>query len=123
MPYNKELGRIGEEEARNFLIKNNYSIIKSNYTCKCGEIDLIAEKDDYIVFVEVKTRTNANYGFPVESITFRKRKSIIKSAKVFLHQRKAEDSSVRFDVIEVLTGNEKEANCNINHIENAFWEE
>ena len=123
MPYNKDLGRVGEAEARSFLIKNGYTIIKSNYTCKCGEIDIIAQEDDYIVFIEVKTRTNANYGFPVESISCKKRKSIIKSAKVFLLQGKKTDSSVRFDVIEVLTNSEKESDCNINHIKNAFWEE
>ncbi|MGE5329718.1 MAG: YraN family protein [Deltaproteobacteria bacterium] len=123
MPYNKELGKVGEEEARKYLLQNDYTIIKNNYTCKCGEIDIIAQKEEYIIFIEVKTRTNSNYGFPIESISLKKRKSIIKSAKVFLLQKKITDSAVRFDVIEVLTGTGKDSSCNINHIENAFWEE
>lgn len=123
MPYKKDLGRTGEEGARKYLMENGYAIIKSNFTCKCGEIDIITEKEGYIIFIEVKTRTNANYGSPIESISFNKRKSIIKSAKIFLLQRKLTDSAVRFDVIEVLTGSEKETDLNINHIKNAFWEE
>ncbi|MGE5473118.1 MAG: YraN family protein [Ignavibacteriales bacterium] len=123
MPYKKDLGQVGEKKARKYLVDNGYTILKNNFTCKLGEIDIIAEKEEYIIFIEVKTRTNVNYGFPIESISFKKRKSIIKSAKVFLLQKKLTDSAVRFDVIEVLTGSEKESSININHIMNAFWEE
>ena len=64
----KEIGEIGEKLATNYLIQNNYQIIKRNFTCRQGEIDIIA-KDKIkkeLTFIEVKTRTNFKYGLPSE---------------------------------------------------------
>ena len=123
MPGKKELGRAGEETAKKYLIKNGYDILESNFRCRCGEIDLIVEGEDYIIFVEVKTRTNSNYGFPVESINYKKRHSIINTAKTYISYKNIKDSNLRFDVIEVITNAEKPEKNNINHIKNAFWED
>ena len=66
---NKIFGRCGEAVAFNYLIENNYKILNTNFSCKLGEIDIIAQKDDYIVFVEVKARTSKLYGLPREAVT------------------------------------------------------
>ena len=74
----KEIGEIGEKLATNYLIQNNYQIIKRNFTCRQGEIDIIA-KDKIkkeLTFIEVKTRTNFKYGLPSESVTDNKQKHI-----------------------------------------------
>jgi len=123
MPRNKELGRAGEEAAKNFLIKSGYNILETNFRCRCGEIDIIAEGEDYKIFVEVKTRTNSNYGSPIEAINYKKRQSILKSAQTYIAYKNINDSNIRFDVIEVLTNIEKPEKYNINHIKNAFWED
>ncbi len=70
--HNRHLGQIGEEIAAKFLIQNGYSIVDRNWRTRYGEIDIIAQKDRTICFIEVKTRSNIGYGYPVEAITPRK---------------------------------------------------
>lgn len=123
MPARKEIGKAGEDLARKYLINNGYDILESNFRCRCGEIDIIAEKDDYITFIEVKTRTNSNYGFPAESINYKKRHSIIKSAQTYIAYKNLNGKNIRFDVIEVITDLKNPEKNSINHIKNAFWED
>ena len=115
---NREVGQKGEEEAAKFLCDNGYKIIKKNFHFgKTGEIDIIAEKDDILVFVEVKTRYNDKYGDPLLSITYRKQKSIRKVAEGYLYINKIRDKECRFDVIIV----DKRPGINeIFQMENAF---
>lgn len=123
MAYRNILGKRGEEIAKEYLISKGYYIVQTNFRCKIGEIDIIARKDDYLIFVEVKTRINENYGKPVESISQHKVKKIIYTAKVYLSMKKQHDINVRFDVIEVMVDNNGGVeNRVIEHIENAFWE-
>jgi len=121
MYYKQEIGKLGEDEAEKYLIKNNYEIIERNFICKFGEIDIIAKDIDKkeIVFIEVKTRNNKAYGVPAEAVDFYKKKHIVKSAKYFIHINTLEDEYTRIDVIEVYIG--KEGHCKINHIEQAFY--
>ena len=111
--YKKFLGRVGEEKAAEFLTKKGYKILKTNYKTHAGEIDLIAEDEKTIVFVEVKTRSNDNYGEPCEAVNLKKQEKSVKVATEYLIREKKTDSSCRFDVIEIEKGE-------ITHIFDAF---
>ena len=76
-----ELGKIGEQIATEYVEKLGYKIIKRNFYCKQGEIDIIAQDNQEIVFIEVKTRTNTNYGKPSEAINKVKLRHMCKVAK------------------------------------------
>lgn len=108
------VGKKGEILAEKYLIKNNYKILEVNYSTKIGEIDIIAKKDDVIVFVEVKLRNSTKFGFPREAVTPTKQRHIIRVATSYLQKKSLLESKVRFDVIEILNGQ-------ITHIENAFY--
>jgi len=116
MGYNQTLGKWGEELATNYLISQGYEIITTNYRTKCGEIDIIATKDDRIIFCEVKTRTSLKYGTPASSVTPEKRNHIIRVSQCFLNSEKWEYFCPRFDVIEIYHFNE----VTINHMISAY---
>lgn len=113
-------GKKGEAAAARYLEKNGYEIVKYNYTIFGSEVDLIARKDETLCFVEVKTRGSDNFGLPEEFVDDRKRRKIIRAAKVFIGQKEYADFYVRFDIISVLHKSEK---VEINHITHAFQEE
>mgnify|MGYP004690212485 CR=1 FL=1 len=115
--FKKEVGNIGEEIAVEYLKNNNYKIIEKNFYCSQGEIDLTEKDKEEIVFIEVKTRTNINFGKPSEAVNEIKQKHMYKSAKYFLYKTKNLDKFIRFDVIEVLIANRK---FNINHIKQSI---
>lgn len=116
----KTIGNFGENEAEKFLRKNGYKILERNYTTKLGEIDIIAQKDNYICFVEVKTRSNENYGTPRDAVNYHKQKKIISVANYYM-LTKNKDMFLRFDVIEVVVNKDKTRVEKIEHIEDAFW--
>lgn len=96
-----EIGKLGEQEARKYLKKNNYKILESNFSCKLGEIDIIAYHKDTIVFVEVKTRKNNKYGTPAQAVNKYKQKKIIKTALYYLKLKNKYNENIRFDIVEV----------------------
>ena len=102
--YKKTLGNFGEQYAVNFLKKNKYKILQTNYNIRGGEIDIIAQKGDYVVFVEVKTRTGSQWKSPEESIDARKRKLLFEAADAYL-QNFPDSYTARFDVITVVAEN------------------
>lgn len=108
-----EIGKLGEDLAIKYLINNNYSIIEKNFMCKQGEIDIIAFGENYLVFIEVKTRSNLSYGKPSDSVNNIKQKHMYKSAKYYICLHNLEDYFIRFDVIEVYLYQKK---YKINHI-------
>lgn len=110
----RRFGIIGEKIAQDYLRKKGYEILETNFYTKRGEIDIIGKKDDCIVFIEVKTRTNLNYGTPAMSVTSGKKKHIKFVAKIFLSLNRLKEHEIRFDVIEILI---MEGKCKINHIE------
>ncbi len=118
----QQRGKIGEDLACKHLQKNKYTIINRNFRCKQGEIDIIAydEKRKELIFIEVKTRSNIEYGLPSEAIVKMKKNHIINSAKYYNYKNKIENVPIRFDVIEVFLNN---SNYKINHIKNAFYYE
>ena len=111
--YKKFLGRAGEVKSAEYLKKKGYKILKTNYKTAIGEIDLIAEDNEYVVFVEVKTRTSADYGQPSEAVNLKKQDKYYKVASQYLQREKKSNCPCRFDVIEIENGQ-------INHILNAF---
>jgi putative endonuclease len=106
------LGLFGERIAENFIKSKGYKIVMKNYRCKLGEIDLIAERGNLLVFIEVKTRSNDKFGKGFEAVTHKKVDKIRKVATVYLLQKKLQ-REVRFDVISIDKGE-------ITHIEGAF---
>lgn len=115
--YRIKIGKAGENIAEIYLKKHNYKILNTNYRCKIGEIDIIAKQKDNIIFIEVKTRKDNEYGFPRESVTYYKQRKISKTALMYLQQNDLFHYNVRFDVIEVWYDNN---DMYINHILNAF---
>ena len=116
MTATRQLGEKGEKIVANYLINKNFEIIAKNYRKRIGEIDLIAQKGDYLIFVEVKTR-RSNY-FPISNtVSYSKQRKIIKTAELFILSNKINNKVFRFDVASVLYQNGK---YNINYIENAF---
>lgn len=111
------LGQTGEDVAEIYLLKKHYKIIERNFSCRQGEIDIIAKDKDEIVFIEVKTRTNKRYGEPIDAITYYKKKHIIKSIKYYLYIKNLENAFVRIDVIEVY---QKKDGFFVNHIKGAI---
>ena len=89
--YKKFLGRVGEEKAAEFLTKKGYKILKTNYKTHVGEIDVIAEDNKTIVFVEVKTRSGDSYGEPCEAVDFRKQEKYVKVATEYLVKERKTD--------------------------------
>lgn len=112
--YKKLLGAKGERLAQKFLAKKGYKIIEKNYKNKFAEADLIALYGDFLVFIEVKTRTDTQYGNPREAVSKAKQDKYIALAEYYLLSHKEyRDKNVRFDVVEVLAGD-------VFHIESAF---
>ena len=116
----RSIGAKGEKLAEKFLRKNGYKILKRNFLSAHGEIDLIAQNKEFLVFVEVKSRKDSeynfeSYGLPCEAVNKSKQKHIIYTARCYL-QRYPTDKTMRFDVIEVFLSDTPK----INHIESAF---
>ncbi|GAA4713021.1 YraN family protein [Brevibacillus fulvus] len=98
----KQLGRWGEDLAAAFLLRQNYRIIARNVQTRRGEIDIVAEDGQMIVFVEVRTRSSQRFGTPAESITWRKRQKLRELALQYLQAANESAKTFRFDVITVL---------------------
>lgn len=116
----EKLGAFGERKAANYLRLRGYRIIDTNCRYRQGEIDIVARRGGYIVFVEVKLRKNSDYGTAREFVTAAKQQRVMIAAQLWLQQHETE-LQPRFDVIEVYAPegvNTKKPV--INHIENAF---
>jgi len=116
--FKKETGNKGENLACEFLRKNGYIIIEQNFSCKQGEIDIIAKSPtNYLVFIEVKTRNSLKYGMPCEAVTPYKQKHIKLTSKYYIYKNFLYNIDIRYDVIEILKLNNK---IYINHLKSAF---
>lgn len=97
------IGDKGEDEAVQYLIQKDYEIIERNYSCKFGEIDIIAKQKNNLVFVEVKTRKNSFFGEPQEFVDWKKLERINMAMDCFISNRKIGDEyNLRIDVIEIV---------------------
>ena len=116
----KQIGDLGEKAAQSFLKKKGYRILETNHRCRDGEIDVIARKKDFLVFVEVRTKTSAAFGFPEESITLRKKEKLLSLAQLYITQHDTLPSSWRIDFVGVELTSQGNVR-NIALIENAIY--
>jgi putative endonuclease len=96
-----QIGFQGEQIASQFLVDQGYAIRARNWRVREGELDIVAEEDGIIVFVEVKTRRSRKYGYPEEAITAAKRRRLLKAAFAYLEEHQLLDREWRFDVIAI----------------------
>lgn len=96
-----ELGRLGEDFAAGLLQAEGYRILERNFRCNLGEVDIIAEKDGEIAFVEVKTRRSVRFGYPSEAVTREKQRRIRRSAEYYMQNHVNGAKQVDFQVVEV----------------------
>ncbi len=109
---NVEKGRKGEKIAQHYLKLRLYKILETNYRRKTGEIDIIAKRGKYIIFIEVKYRKNADKGLPREAVTPFKQRQIKRTAEMYIVENNVK-CDLRFDVIEIM-------GKKVEHIKNAF---
>lgn len=116
MAEHNELGKKGEEVAVGYLKKNGYKILQTNFRYIKHEVDIIAEYENQLIAVEVKTRSTRDFGDPQDFVKTTQIKSIVIAVDAFMEQRNL-DLEVRFDIIAVLAINGK---FEIEHIDDAF---
>ncbi|WP_288447542.1 YraN family protein [uncultured Chryseobacterium sp.] len=117
MAHHNDFGKIAEDMAADYLKKNGYKILVRNFRFQKAEIDIITEKDNLIIVVEVKARSTDTFMLPQEAVTKTKIKSIVSAANHYLVEFN-KDNEVRFDIISVLPDENK--NLIIDHIKDAF---
>jgi len=110
-------GETGERIAERWLKRHGWRIMQRRFRSGHRDIDLIAEKDDVVAFVEVKARSGTEFGDPIEAVNWRKRRELTRSAQVWISRHGRPSDSYRFDVIGVLVGSD---GARVRHVENAF---
>lgn len=116
MAEHNQLGKEGEDEAATYLVRHGYDILHRNWRFRKLELDIVAQKDNQLIIVEVKTRRNEDFGTPDEAVTDRKIRRIISATDQYL-KRFEIDTSVRFDIICIVGD---KAPFRIEHIQQAF---
>ena len=123
MTTTREQGAYTEDLARQFLERKGFKLIQRNFNCRLGEIDLIMQDNNCIVFVEVRYRKNNDFGSGAESVTYNKQQKLIKAASWYLQQHGNSNSQpARFDVVSI-TGSIENNDLNsidFNWVSNAF---
>ena len=112
-----DLGKKGEDLAARYLAGKGYQIIERNWRFGKDEIDIIAEYDNFLVIIEVKTRSTSYYGNPEEAVDEQKQRFIIRTANEYVMQKEI-NLEVRFDILSIVIESNKQT---INHIEEAFY--
>ena len=100
MAEHNELGKFGEELAVDFLQKNGYDILETNWTFQKAEIDIIAQKENIVAVVEVKTRSSMDFGLPQDFVKPKKIQLLVKAANEYIVSNDL-DAEVRFDIIAI----------------------
>ncbi len=114
----RQIGNEGEDIAASYLEAKGWIIIDRNYYFEKAEVDIVATDRNYIIFVEVKSRSDVYFGRPEEYVTPEKEANIKKAAEAWVYERKMETAVVRFDVVSVVLNNNKAPD--IEHFEDAF---
>ena len=117
MAEHNELGKFGEELAVEFLQKNGYAILETNWTFQKAEVDIIAQKENTLAIVEVKTRSSIDFGLPQDFVKPKKIQLLVKAVNEYVTSNDL-DVEVRFDIIAVFKEN---GGYKIEHIEDAFY--
>ena len=97
----KETGQMGERVARDFLLKHGYDILTTNFRTPSGEIDIVARKNDFLVFVEVRTKRSKDFGSPEESVTPLKKEHLIATAQSYRESHQNLPEAWRIDFVAV----------------------
>jgi putative endonuclease len=116
-PNKRTQGALGEQQAIDYLLKKKYSVLERNYRFEHREIDIIADDNGSLVFIEVKARRSKQFGDPEDAVTESKRKQIRKTADGYLFEHQIEDRVCRFDVIAIEYDGSTPV---IRHLEDAF---
>lgn len=116
MATHNALGKKGEEMAVTFLRKKGYNILERNYRFQKAEVDILAEKDQVLAAVEVKTRSTPDFGDPQDFVKKKQINLLVKAVDHFVNDHKL-DVEVRFDIIAIISN---KAGTRIEHLENAF---
>ncbi len=117
MAEHNELGKLGEELAVEFLQKNGYEILETNYVFQKAEIDIIAKKQNVLAVVEVKTRSSIDFGLPQDFVKPKKIQLLVKAINEYVVSKDL-DVEVRFDIIAV---HKESGKFNMEHLEDAFF--
>ncbi|MDR0769468.1 MAG: YraN family protein [Dysgonamonadaceae bacterium] len=117
MAEHNELGKDGEAAACAYLKENGYKILHTNWRRGRCELDIVAQTEDELVIVEVKTRSDGGLGDPEDAVTNSKIKNIIEAADIYIKSSDI-DLPARFDIISIIG---KSPNFEIEHIEDAFY--
>ena len=118
--FRKDIGDWGERKAAELLRNQSYTILETNFRCRTGEIDIVAQDDDCLVFVEVRTKSGTNFGSPEESITNTKKQKLISAAMTYIQGHEDAPESWRIDVVAIqLTPTHK--HLHTEHIKNAIY--
>ena len=117
MAEHNELGKFGEELAVDFLQKNGYDILETNWTFQKAEIDIIALKENSLAVVEVKTRSSIEFGLPQDFVKPKKIQLLVKAVNEYIVYNDL-DVEVRFDIIAIY---KEDKTYKIEHIEDAFY--
>ena len=115
----KELGNSGEDKAVAYLSSIGYNIIERNFHSSQGEIDIVAQDKEFIVFIEVKYYSFRSYGSPLSAVRRSKKDSMIHAAQTYLMKKNIKDINCRFDVIAIYR--EISGELRIDHIKDAFY--
>ncbi|MBS7255015.1 YraN family protein [Flavobacterium branchiicola] len=121
MAEHNELGKKGEELAMEYLEQNDYKILDRNWTFQKAEIDIIAQKEDVLAIVEVKTRSSLDFGSPQDFVKSKKIQLLIKAVNAYINDREKdfnENLNIRFDIIAIHKTKETFA---IEHLTDAFY--
>lgn len=116
----KKLGIFAEGVAAHYLLKKGYKILARNYKFNFGEIDIVAQKDDVIIFCEVKALGAKYSGFdPEMRVDFKKKNKLLKLATAFLQSKRLQEKKSQIDIISVIFDRENKK-AHIKHFKNAF---
>jgi putative endonuclease len=117
MAQHNELGKIGEQLAVDYLTHNNYNIIERNYRFDKAEVDIIAQKNDILAIIEVKTRSTSDFGNPQDFVKPKQIQRLVKAVDEYVTEKDL-DVEIRFDIIAIVkTGK----TYDIEHLKNAFY--
>ena len=117
MAQHNELGKKGEQLAKDFLVKNGYEILERNYRVDKAEVDIIAQQKDILAVVEVKTRSSLDFGNPQDFVKPKQIKNLVKAVDEYVTENNL-DVEVRFDIVAILQNGK---DFEIEHLEDAFY--
>lgn len=116
MESTKNKGKEGEDIACKYLVTNDFQLLERNWQCSKYEVDIIAKKNDLLLFIEVKYRTGNYFGEPEIFVTVKQKRNLIRAANFYIDRFDLLDE-VRFDIIAIV---KSEGKVKVNHIEDAF---